>query len=360
MNNLTHSEYQKILKAVEILNSDVDPKSLPKRMLHSVNYAVSSDITAFEMCNQVGEYQGVLIYEPMNAISPQELEIYGNYMHEHPIYGEIIFNRRFNAIAISDFVPDNKFTRTGIYNEYYRRVGIDRQISVTMDINPDCLVVCTLSRDGRDFDEIEKAVLNLMSPHFTSAVRNTNSFERLQSSEENWQSVAESMGRAIIILDSEMIIKYLSDYSAQLLEKYFPKDKLKINNFPHFFYRWIAKSLEETNKTKEFRLPPKPLTLTANGERLLVQFTYNTSSNLINLFLSEEKDLSVEDLTFLGLTKRETEILYWIACGKSNPEIAILCNISVRTVHKHVEHIYIKLGIETRTAAILRVKEIIQ
>lgn len=360
MNNLTHNEYQRILKAVEILNSDVDPKSLPKRMLHSVNFAVSSEITAFEMCSQIGEYQGILIYEPMDAISPNELEIYGQYMHEHPIYGEIILNRRFDAITISDFVPDNKFIRTGIYNEYYRRVGINRQVSVTMDINQDCLVVCTLSRDGRDFDEIEKAVLNLMSPHFTTAVRNTNSFEKLQSDQQNWQSVAESMGRAIIILDSEVNIKYLSGHGAQLLEKYFSKDKLKIKNLPNYLYRWITRSLENANRSKEFHLPLKPLTLSNNGERLIIQFNYNTSSDLINLFLNEEKDITVEDLAFLELTKRETEILYWIACGKSNPEIAILCNISVRTVHKHVEHIYTKLGIETRTAAILRVKEIIR
>jgi DNA-binding CsgD family transcriptional regulator len=359
MIDLTHYDYQKILKAVEILNSDVAPKSLPKRMLHSVNYAVPSEITAFEMFNQAFEPQGILIYEPQESISPQELEVYFQYITEHPFYNEIIINRRLDAIKVSDFMPDSKFTRTGLYNEYYRKIGVNRQISVTMNINENCVILCTLSRERKDFNELEKAILNLMSPHFTTAVRNTNSFEKLQSDQENWQSVAESMGRSIIILDSEVNIKYLSEHSAHLLEKYFAKDKLKIKNLPNYLYRWILRNFENAKKSEEFHLPLKPLTLSENGERLIIQFNYNTSSDLINLFLNEEKDLSVEDLTFLGLTKRETEILYWIACGKSNPEIAILCNISKRTVHKHVEHIYTKLGIETRTAAILRVKEII-
>ena len=96
-----------------------------------------------------------------------------------------------------------QFKHTGIYNEYYRGIGIDRQISVTMNINEDCLILCTLSRSKKKFDKIEKGVLNLMSPHFTTAVRNANSFESLQLKEQNWQSVAESMGRAIIILDLE-------------------------------------------------------------------------------------------------------------------------------------------------------------
>jgi DNA-binding CsgD family transcriptional regulator len=57
-------------------------------------------------------------------------------------------------------------------------------------------------------------------------------------------------------------------------------------------------------------------------------------------------------LANLGLSRRETEILGWIVHGKSNPEIAGILNLSVRTIHKHVEHIYLKLNVENRHAAI--------
>jgi DNA-binding CsgD family transcriptional regulator len=59
------------------------------------------------------------------------------------------------------------------------------------------------------------------------------------------------------------------------------------------------------------------------------------------------------------LTPREAEILFWITNGKTNDVIATICSISPRTVHKHVEHIYQKLGVETRTAAMLRGLELI-
>ncbi|WP_297846016.1 response regulator [Pseudomonas sp.] len=51
------------------------------------------------------------------------------------------------------------------------------------------------------------------------------------------------------------------------------------------------------------------------------------------------------------LTEREIEVLRWVSCGKTNKDIADILQLSPRTVNKHLEHIYIKLGVETRTAA---------
>lgn len=57
-----------------------------------------------------------------------------------------------------------------------------------------------------------------------------------------------------------------------------------------------------------------------------------------------------------GLTAREGEVMHWLSRGKTDAEIAALLSISPRTVHKHLEHIYVKLGVETRTAAVMRVR----
>ncbi len=52
------------------------------------------------------------------------------------------------------------------------------------------------------------------------------------------------------------------------------------------------------------------------------------------------------------LTPREAEVLLWLARGKSNRDIAQILEISYRTIDKHLEQIYPKLGVETRTAAV--------
>jgi DNA-binding NarL/FixJ family response regulator len=61
----------------------------------------------------------------------------------------------------------------------------------------------------------------------------------------------------------------------------------------------------------------------------------------------------------LGLSPREAEILLWIAQGKSNSDIATICDISVGTVKKHTNHIFEKLGVEGRTSATLCAIEVL-
>lgn len=56
----------------------------------------------------------------------------------------------------------------------------------------------------------------------------------------------------------------------------------------------------------------------------------------------------------LSLTSREAEVLLWISRGKSNREIGEILGISPRTVNKHLEQVFVKLGVENRAAAAAR------
>lgn len=60
------------------------------------------------------------------------------------------------------------------------------------------------------------------------------------------------------------------------------------------------------------------------------------------------------DLAAVPLTPREREVLDWVGAGKTNRDIAAILGASPRTVEKHLERIYEKLGVETRTAAAMR------
>lgn len=56
-------------------------------------------------------------------------------------------------------------------------------------------------------------------------------------------------------------------------------------------------------------------------------------------------------LSTASLTPRETEVLSWIAKGKTNRDVGEILGMSPRTVNKHLEHVFEKLGVETRAAA---------
>lgn len=72
--------------------------------------------------------------------------------------------------------------------------------------------------------------------------------------------------------------------------------------------------------------------------------------------LPEEEAVVVQRqaISTLGLSARESEILSWVAEGKSNCDIATILTMSSRTVEKHLEHVFQKLGVESRTAAAVR------
>ena len=63
-----------------------------------------------------------------------------------------------------------------------------------------------------------------------------------------------------------------------------------------------------------------------------------------------------QESRLLSLTPREREVLIWVGAGKSNAQVATILGLSVRTVQKHLENSYVKLGVENRTAAAMFVR----
>jgi DNA-binding NarL/FixJ family response regulator len=73
--------------------------------------------------------------------------------------------------------------------------------------------------------------------------------------------------------------------------------------------------------------------------------------NLICVLL-EQKEEAVESNDMRGrLTRRQIEVLSWVARGKTNAEIARILSLKTKTIGKYLERIFPKLGVENRTAA---------
>ena len=70
--------------------------------------------------------------------------------------------------------------------------------------------------------------------------------------------------------------------------------------------------------------------------------------------------MTKERLQTLGLTPREAEVMAWVAQGKSNSDIATILVSSPRTVAKHIEHVFAKLNVESRTAAVAEARRLLQ
>ncbi|MEA5421548.1 response regulator [Spirulina sp. CCNP1310] len=99
-----------------------------------------------------------------------------------------------------------------------------------------------------------------------------------------------------------------------------------------------------------------------DGRRLLLHRGATSQVNQTELVTLrvQSRAATPDDLRSLGLTPREAEMLFWIAQGKTSPEIAIILNTQVCTVKKHVGNLLPKLGVETRLAAALLAQTLLQ
>ncbi len=146
--------------------------------------------------------------------------------------------------------------------------------------------------------------------------------------------LSQSLDRAVVLADATGRIVFATRLASDLLHKHFPAH--------------AAGTL--------------PAELGADGAALLVRRFAERDRNDLQMLVLEERGAppGPASLMALGLTAREAEVLWWIAQGKSNPDIATILGANVRTVHKHVEHIFQKLGLETRNAATLAALEVLR
>jgi CheY-like chemotaxis protein/DNA-binding CsgD family transcriptional regulator len=109
---------------------------------------------------------------------------------------------------------------------------------------------------------------------------------------------------------------------------------------------------------------PRPLTVARGARQLVCTLQGRTLDEDWLVVLREVSDAATVEATMQAfrLTLRESEVLYWVVKGKTNRDIGDILGASPATVKKHLERVYEKLGVETRTAAaalaIQRVREL--
>lgn len=147
------------------------------------------------------------------------------------------------------------------------------------------------------------------------------------------RELSRAFDRAVIVATKTGGMLFVSDRASALLRKYFPG-------------------------AVTGRLPPG----LHGGVVPAALDVRRTPGEIGELIYLEEKPPapSPAQLVPLGLTPRETEILFWVAQGKTNGEIGTILGAARTTVKKHVENLLPKLGVETRLAAALKAMEFLR
>jgi DNA-binding NarL/FixJ family response regulator len=155
-------------------------------------------------------------------------------------------------------------------------------------------------------------------------------------------------GRYLLAVNSRGKIMWATPQAQKLLADTLAADSDDDFVLPEPVPQWLDQAEKGKTGSKAAATAPFP-----GNEQLRLQYMGKLGPNEFLLRLAKDSgaETPAEFSSELGLTTREGEVLQWLSKGKTNRDIAQILGLSPRTVDKHLEQIYSKLGVENRTAA---------
>ncbi len=168
------------------------------------------------------------------------------------------------------------------------------------------------------------------------------------------QQTVQHLG--LIILDTSDEIRWITAQAVVWLELYFAKPRSDLR-LPDALGAWVQDQTAQIELTQTPESVTSPLCIERGDRCLTARLMQNQRLDRYSLLLEEQASTlelitPIESLSNLGLSQRETEVFEWIIRGCSNKIIATQMSISVCTVRKHLEKIYAKLGVKSRSTAV--------
>lgn len=167
------------------------------------------------------------------------------------------------------------------------------------------------------------------------------------------KQMLDATGSAIVSLNLKGEILWQTPIVENLLNFY----QVNVNEFHQGLKKWLQDVLQQPEDGSilcgQYGSSAQRLQL-----NLLTKFDHKNLPKNVLVQLKEQAQMpsSVEIANACpSLTPREAEVMHWVIMGKTNRDIAEILELSPRTVNKHLEHVFEKLYVETRTAAVLHI-----
>ncbi len=208
-----------------------------------------------------------------------------------------------------------------------------------------------LSCDRQDFTKCDRCILNLVRQYLMQTEENTSSLDEAQQILTRLKQVFDRLGAIIVTPEGQ--VQFMTQRGEQLLNQYFSPRAL--HSLPEPLQHWFEHQISRFISNENSSCSCCPLHMEQAGRRLSVYLISDLIEDQYLVLLEEQvlESFSIPSLELLGLTKREAEVLFWVAKDKNNAAIAKVLGCSKGTVRKHLEHIHRKLNVQTRTAAVM-------
>jgi DNA-binding CsgD family transcriptional regulator len=361
MENLVSKDIQSLFQVIQQLYALCDLETFAVNALTILNQLVPSDIPMFHVTDvRTGQISPTFL-PGFPGFTPEIYQVIHQYFGEHPLVQRLP-QTLHGVYQISDFLSQQEFHRLeGLYQQFLRQLDLEEQITfflpnsisdswhqVSQIDAP--LVGISLNRIQR-FTERERLILNLLRPHLSQAHYNAQQYHRLRQDLSQLQQTLNQLD--LVILNAQGQVQRIAPQAIVWLETYFsqPTGSLQL---PEHLWAWVKHQVMATQNPD----PPKaclPLRIQKDDKQLVIRLVVDPIAEQYLLLLEEQTLSLLQSLALLGLSQRETEVLFWVMQGKENKAIATQLSVSQSTVRKHLENIYHKLGVQNRTEAIAHV-----
>jgi DNA-binding CsgD family transcriptional regulator len=334
---LRHKDIKAISASLLELYSLGPLSELPERVFRSLACCLACDIYCYNEFDRKGATK-VIVDQPEFRAS---VEDFNRYVHQHPSITGIVSRKIQSPVKISDFTALQQWQRSDLYNSFFRLEGQNFQLGfLTLTDYPRLGIA--LNRSSRDFSEEERTILALLQPHLVQAYRNSRLFSLIFNA-------SDATNYGFIVADRSFKVRFLTPNAARWLEEYFGGQNQYL---PSLLTDWFKQSHYKSSVSEDSSATAPELKIRCGLKMLAIQSLSPFGSAEYQLVLTEiGPGPQASALEELGLTKREAEVLYWVSEGKRNAEIALILAARPKTITKHLERIFEKLSVETRTAA---------
>jgi len=272
---------------------------------------------------------------------------------DHPLARHYLATGDPTARKISDFLSAQAFHNTALYDELYRHLRYEDQFAMNLSRPGPQWTAVALARDRRGFTERDRQLLNLLRPHLAQAQRHARALARLAQAVDVHR--ARPAGSRIVLEADDRIGRY-PQRAQDWIGRYFET----LPNAPRRLPEPVQCWLEETRAARAsaaLGALGSPLKVRRRARELILRLVDDGEAGGPELLLEERTSPQAAARLDLRLTPRERQVLLEVEKGKLNEAVAATLGIRTGTVKKHLEHIFDKLGVETRTAAVARLHE---
>jgi DNA-binding CsgD family transcriptional regulator len=323
--------------AWEMIRSRSASDSIYHRIGKAITQVVASDVSAIEVFDRNGEYAG-------RPWSDAELEISRHFesflanRFSHPLFKEFVVSGLKDPFRISDCVEDAEFHATGMFNEFFRPLGISKQMAVALPPDSIGIPVLAIARSKADYNCDERDALRDLIPH----IRHQIITERTRGHYELLMKQLMGSFAAVALIAFRAYVVHSTPQVSDLLDRYFPEDMHAPHRLPEDLVLLLLARSRASSSRHTF--------WSEVSQSSLVVTVCDSESGDQQILLFDEIESPHKKLAArFELSPRLVDVLVLIEEGCSNKEIAERLHLSPNTIRTMVERLLPRMNVSNRT-----------